>query len=674
MSINSAGINTFLLDGSPDAEPGNSYSGSVCLLSQISAIKYQGSTCKLTQDVQLRLVYSGSVCLLSQATVMNYTGSVCKLGQWTRIPHTGRRLRTDDNQEWDFSLFVGNTQITRDMIAQNVIIRKSEGQNSTIEFRVIIDDPVSFITSIYDGASQVVFDYAQNGVVTRMITALVDSPQIDMLNKLVIIKCSNQRSELINQKMASLISGIGIYSDKVFGEFNDIKSQLDMRLKTTPTAVDFDSYNNVLITPWNAKSTPDFTLTDSDTYRRTPDIDWQNRGDIVNSVSITLDYKRTRLYHTQRNFSWTASYFGNPNDYAANLYTSPTVTMINSAIKDASWKKVGDGSYTAVYTLVNNWFGLTYTPNVLTLTDTNNNTVTDLKGDILYSKIAVPSVETINVMQASWSAAIHFSQFIQESYTLSLTAPQSINQNGQVTQNNSYEYADDYDATIWEEYAKAVPVPAGAVQSGTNYYLDIAELIPGTLNQALKTCLNLGKTSILATHRNTQVTVQSKLIPNLELSHTVELDTDLVQCRGKVVEIEHVFNLNSGDTSTKVVIALSRVEGNTISETTLIPPARPGYSPSYPTDTITLGNHYGQTPVDGTISDTWNGFIGNKATTYTTGFFNFTYKYRSDFTDIFRVDTPAISDALRAIAILPVSANYNINIPNDPLNIDLSII
>ena len=668
---NFAPLNSYTLNGLAPTTVGV-YAGSTCALSQTVGRMYVGSVCTLQQAVNLRLTYVGSVCDFAQNVKATYASAgVCKVSQRVRTVIVGDFYSRNG---WDFDITIGNTIITPDMVHGNIGIDFSESSNNLAEFELLMANPVPFIDTVYDGASEVVINYYDNTGAYRVYTGLVDSPQIDIINKTVTLKCNNQRDELINNKLASLVQSIGRYSLPIQGEYTDVASELDLRLQSTPTAVDFNSYNTPNVTSWLAKATPDYVLTDSDVYRRQPVIDWQDRANIVNQVVVNLKYTRTRLYHYQQSFDWTASYFGDQNDYFYYQYSTPTVAMIENAISQTSWTKVDSVVYVEPYPILYNWFGLPYTVKVEYAFDDLGNIISDPLGNSLYKTIPPAVLETVNVMKANWTAAIRFAQFIVEDYVLTVNAPQSIAQNGTVTSNINDGYQDEYDASEWEDFKKPV--------NTASYYTDIPELVAGTLNQAILAELDIARTSILSTHRGTQVTVQVLFMPDVELKHTIEIATDKISCKGKVVKIRHLLDTNDGDKWTELTIALFRAQGSA-TETARVSPTRPTYTPTLDSNTVYLGNHYGTPAVSGTITDTWNGMIGSLLTYYSGQAGDYTpdgyvldipfiYTFRTEFVEEFRVDTPAIPDTLRSTRNLIKSATYDIVIPNDPLDIDLS--
>lgn len=665
------GVNTESVNG-PYVAPaaGLTYVGNVCTVSQFVGIKKSNEILKFQQDVQLRLVYSGSIATIGNQVIATTQADICNfvniiINTSSSVPIASARSFYQRNG-WNVSIFIGNTEITADQLHGDIIITMGEDESNTCEFTIFVENPVSFIDSVYDGSKQVIINYYNRLGVHRLITSVVDSPRIDLINKTVTMICSNQRNELIENKMQQAVKTFGRYSFEVQGTYSNVKNEVDLRSTSTPTSVNFDNYNVLNLNSWFAKTVADYTMTSSDIYKREPSVHWQDRSDIINHVEIDLQYKRTRLYHQQRNWIWTAPYIENLDDYILNKYTAPTVEMILEAIDKASWRKIGNGDFIrnwAVQNTLNSNLGYgdpVYYPRLDF--DEFGNIKKDASGNNFYVNKTMQEPKTFEVMQASWSAAKQYSQYIDEQYILTVIAPQSVAQNGDIKSNEQVGFEDNYDASAWEDYAQDTPVPAGAVVTGNNYYVDVPEFVPGTRNNAILTSLEIARRTILATHRGTEVTVETKLLPDLQLRHTIQLNTDLISCKGRVTGIQHSLNTMDGDTTTTIVISLFRSTGSS-SDTPRISPAVPVYSPDLSSlPTISLGSHYGKTP-----QDSWNGFIGNKVTYFANGGIN--YLSRTEFTDEFRVDTPAIN---RPMVTLQQGATYTISIPNDNLVIDLS--
>jgi len=180
------------------------------------------------------------------------------------------------------------------------------------------------------------------------------------------------------------------------------------------------------------------------------------------------------------------------------------------------------------------------------------------------------------------------------------------------------------------------------------------------MQNALATEIDLAKTTILSTHRNTQVIVETPLKPNYELSHTVAISTGKLTAKGKIQILAHTLSVSEGrGNTTTITLALFRSKGSA-SETPTYVPSRPSDAIIIPTSPVVLGSHYGVTDAS------YNGHIGNKNNPRVIGQLK-----RTAVTEEFRVDTPAIPDAYRKLRQLPVSADFEVFVPNDDLDINL---
>lgn len=585
------------------------------------------------------------------------------------------------NSHWDVLITIGSYTVPKSLLSAEypVVIRKSEDGANTCDFTLQdVPDPIAFIDKIYKNDQKVIIQYIHGDSIKRLVTAIVDKPKIDLFNRTVSVSCSNHRDDLIKEKMGTLVQSLGYYSKPIFGKSQSLLDQVNQRLSTIPSSLDFDSYNNVMITSWFAKADPDFTYNGGGDIRKfeTPQIDWQDRGSITNFVNVKLNYKRTRLYELVRNFDWTASYYGNQDDFIQYAYSAPTINMVETAINQTTWKLQTNATFVTQYPLFAGLNGLTYLTGPIKVLDSNGDPVTDAKGDPLYKNATAEQKLSQLVMKADFTLAKRFSQFINEEFNITVKAPQSIAQNHKLDKYDNVSYEDSYDASAWEAFDKVTPAPAGAQYQGDNYYVDFDEQNPGTLANSFIAVINKAKTDILRTHRGTTVRFRiSRIASELELKHTVKINTSKLVAKGKVIDIKHTLDLKDGDCYTDVVIAIFRSQGSATA-TPINPPTRMTYTPSLTEgQNISLGNHYNEDPETSYNSYTWNGFIGTKLvsvplTVDGTPVTDKYMKYRPEFTDTFIVDTPPISDYLRAMKTLTQSSTYNIVIPNDLLELE----
>ncbi len=637
--------------GEFNAAPVNSYEFNACQFfaslgiqtvadfAQLVGVLVDGTVITFSQEQELNIEVSGLVASFAQE--IKNTIAEEEVIRFTQVQSVFLSI-----YGWDAFVTINGFEIDKTILSGDILITKSSNQNTLCEFKVRTTDPLDFIASIDGGA--VIVNYFDNDGGYRLFTGTVDLPEVDIINKWITVKCSDRREELIKAKMLTLLPTLGRYSKQVQGEITSVGQEMEYRLQTVPSDVDFDASNVPNINSWYAKATADYTFTNSDVYYRNPSITWQSRGAVVNDITVEVKYQYPRLYHYQRPFSWTTT------SPAAGLvsgghqddYSFPTVGMINSAISSAGWKTNTELEYTE--SLSNYW--ITYA-NVV---NTNN--------DIVRTPVInhLESEDSFEVTYAEWEGSTRFAQTVEEVYTLTVNSTQSINQYGSLTAFANYDVKADYSTNSWENYRLVSDAPAGAVTSNLSYYFD-KDINTDEKNQAVLTAIDKAKNQIIASHRDTTVSLQMPIKPALELKHTVEIDTTSLTCKGKVSSIKHVLNLvdKKGHT-TDINIALFRARSSATTTASTVP-AKPSDSVSIPSATVVLGNHLGQDfdslPV--ATTQTWNGFVGNTIPplAYTR------------FQEKFIVDTPNAPADLRDLKTLAATATYEVAIPNDDLDI-----
>jgi hypothetical protein len=617
----------------------------------------------IEQDVQFRNTFEGVVAEIDQQVNALVSGEVVRVEQ--NILNLVARIG------WTMSLTIGGYQVPHDRIFKDVIITKEENQSNQCTFALLLEDPVAFIDAMW--GKSVTVDYITASGSQRMFTGIVAIPEIDIINRNVKFTCSNNRDEIINNTMGSFVKTVGRYSEPVQGKVDTVAEEMNLRMETIPYSLDFSGYNTPSLNSWFAKSSADYTLTDADVYYRVPKVVWQDRTKIKNNYSISVKYQYTRLYQYQVPFSWDLPFTF--CEFLEWQYSLPTVNMIKTAITNAGWVPTAPIIFTSVFPPGSCVFGdasvVFWNTNSFanqgthsTLFDSNGNVISDPDGNNVYGftpNAKQEDLSEIYTIGAEWTGSTRFTQFVEEDYNINVYSTQSIAQFGSITDANSVSIKDDFDDREWEKYTVYSPlVPAGATTfAGGSYYFNAATN-PDGMQQAIATEIDMAKAGILSSHRNTQVILETPLKPGYELSHTVAVSTGKITAKGKIQRLEHRLSVSEGKgNSTTVTLALFRSKG-TATETPTYVPARPADAISINTSPVVLGSHYGVT------DDSFNGHIGNKNNPRVIG----TLK-RTDVDEEFRVDTPAIPDAYRKLRTLPVSANYEVFIPNDPLDINL---
>ncbi len=669
----------------------------VLSLAQIIGPNIIGEVVRFSQDVGLHIAISGSVVLYTQEVQTSIAAyNAIKFAQVVDGP--GSFLRT---YGWDADIVINNTVIPHNRIVDKVIITKESNQNTLCKFKVKVVQPQAFLDYI-DGGT-VTINYLTPTGSNRIFTGIVDLPEIDLINKTIAVNCSDRREELIKNKILPLLPTIGRYSLEVQGLITSVGQEMEYRLQTVPMDVDFDSHNIPNLNSWYVKTIPDFTFGDGDVYYREPKITWQSRGGVVNNISVEVKYSYTRLYHYQRNFSWetpldvlhlgfNSGVLQSDDTYSSGPYwrydngpvSHATVNMVQSAIDRAGWKQNDTLTYTDDYAD----FGL-FGPSVVSIGGSSfnllndsigNSSTLDTNGNEVTITYAIPPVGTdqIRILSADWSGSTRFAQTIEEVYTLNIKSTQSINQFGSLTAFNNYTTQNEFDSGTWENYNRFTAAPSNAVISNDSFWFN-EDTDPGVLNNAILTAIDKAKTQILASHRDTKVTLQVPLMPTLELSHTLQISTTPLECKGKTTKLIHTIDfIDRKGQTTDIELSLFQSRGTAVTTATTVP-SRPSDSVSIPSQAVVLGNHYGQDVDTTSGSSTWNGYIGNTTPQLTAeqlatiplsdGSNWIKVPNKTTFREEFVVDTPPVPDNLRKLRTLNVSSIYEIAIPDDELDI-----
>lgn len=659
--INARAINVSAINAVPPIARGK---GTLISIEQKVGVSGSGSLISIEQIVRLRLSSTVSESLISIEQIVRNTGS----GSLISIEQVVRDIVTTpvthlSRMGWDMFLRIGGQAIPRNQIVGNTDISRTAGDASLMTITLLPPIGVQNIES-YHGKS-ITLDIQTATGYRRAYTGSVDIPDVDLINETVTLLCTDKRTERLNAQPEVIVNTIGVYSDKIFNEPKDTAELIEQRLTTTPHDIDFDAFGNYTITPWLPKAVADITLTDSDVYRNKPRVEFTSRGRVTNTVNIALGYRYERNHHTTRGFGWQSPIAGDACLLVGSGYSLTSRANIISAISGAGWPVVGNISFSAIPsggwyrcggTLIG-WMPTLASGETTAKTDENGNVITDPDGNILTETRINGGTDfgALFAAGATWQASTRWTQTVTESHTLTLTAPQSVNQFGTIAQNLTYGVSDELQSNTenWEDF-----IAFSSSGLGNNYNIDQDNDRDG-VNSAIDVALRQGKNVILGSHRDTRVFVDTFIKPEIDLRHTILVSTDEVVAKGKVFEINHRLNHSTGEATTTTTLVLSRISGSA-SDSALTIPGKIADNVSYNTSQIELGNHFGQDPTQ-SGAELWNGFVGNKTLPGTF--------FRTNYTEQFIVDTPKIEDNLRESKELAATTAYTVAIPNDTLTI-----
>ncbi len=680
--LNTFAINGDVLDGQTlNGSFENTGSGLLCSVEQRVVILGSGLIVSVEQDVELRFAGAGLIMSVEQNIISTGAGLFISVEQNV---HAGNDFLARNG--FDCSIFIDGFEIPKTQITDSVIIRKSEGKSTDLQFTILpelgVQDPEG-----YQGKAIIVNLTDETGTY-RAFTGFVDTPFIDLIEQKITFDCTDRRDTRILGLLPSYISLIGRYSTDVFGTPKDQTDELDKRLTTVPVSFDFDNYGNPQTTEWAPKATADFVLDDDKIYYEKPNVVYTNRTKTLNTINFTVNYHFQRLHQQLANISWPGYNNFLTDWFNAGTPSFPQKDTVQSAAFAGDWKPLRPIAFTDLWPaggygtvvwqpnqVVNEYRERTSTiflpynpsPGVFSATWPNgskyplDSPVLDPQGKKIYDVVSTTITDTSSMLcrGATWSAGIKFAQNVIQNFQITMRSPQAITRFGIIEDVTSVDVNDSYDTSLWEKDTKNY-------YSTENFFID-KQTRYQDLQTAMDVSIRKARTALLGAHRQVSVNFRRGIWAQVDLKHTVQTTATKVSCKGKVSSITHTINCQTGEGYTDVSILLSRSFGGDTASLISIP--APVDDPAYigtPT-TINLGTHVGIDPNPAVTlgADKWNGYIGNK-----TIHSNLFADARTKFTEAFIVDYPAIPEILRGDRKVTSTAIFDIVIPNDDLEVE----
>lgn len=689
MSLNSRPLNTTPINGFGTFDPDNLGTGSGKILS-IKQKVFKSASGKLISISQRVVPFyqggEGSILSISQEVTAHGSGKLFSISQVVHAvngPSGGSPVDTPNNfyirNNYYPVIVIGAYAVPESMISDVITTSSYENTASQLNFTLLLrkDTPIGLVNFEWLHGQPVSVDVYKDGSYQRIFTGQINTPMIDLMRGSIECNCTNNRRDTILSSNPAMYSLLGYYDEDIMGKATDLEDEVSKRLSTSINTVDLDRFGNIVIGNLLPAVSPHWEFGDSVVYRdkgRDPKIKPVVKSTIVNQYTINVRYQYARLYHANITCSW--DWDVTLCQFLLDGYTLPLRATIEAAINGSGWilnatpgisytPPPNNGTYTCSgisiqYSTVQHSGGT-----VETLKDADGNEVTGSDGKPISKLTGVTETDYRNniAIGASWRMSKRFSQNMEESYSLTLSSPQSISQFGVVSETEELNVEDNLDASDWENYKgySALSSAFQPVGSGASvYYYDRRQKLD-KLNKAFLIGVRKAESAILKSHRDYLVTFTIKLTPSIDIFHTVYLNTDRLQAYGKVISVDHYINItDGGECNTKVTIALCRSIGSA-SSSGFIAPTPSTYLPATKSFHLNMSSIYGEEPLD-----RFSGWVGNRWKTEA----DFTFGFRGSNTfkttvqERFILKTPEVGQEFRKAVTLAAAGTYTVVIPN----------
>lgn len=486
-------------------------------------------------------------------------------------------------------------------------------------------------------------------VPSRLFTGRVDVPSFDPTTGLVQFFCTDDLQNRVAALSKTEIDDVvgGRYHTGAQGEIDEHWAYAQARMESVAGSLDAGPQGQIRVTAWDGLATW-ATYTEADILDGSLRLDLPRRTDIVNRVDVSYQYRYYRCRERRAHLSWSKSLFG--SQAPASGYQYPTQDQIEACLDGLGWHRLSTAYARAP----------------------------------LQVALASPAgyyVECVGISNmAAWLGQRH-AQAVTETHTLTVTAPQSISASGELAVPLRGAYETTWTPDEWEsDWTVATPDASAA---DVDYAGDQTR---AESDACIRTLLDMAKVRILAAHRNTRVGFAIACLPELDLDRAVQVDTDALDATGKVARVEHTLDIDSGQATTTVTLALSGVAATgLVTPDDLDPPTPPDVDEATGTDDWeaalpNLQNHVGAASISSGYTDALMGFICNAPATYTatdgtdsTSVENAFFDSAEEYPTVgFRIACPGVADSHRNPLTLESAAAYAIAIPEDPLTLTVS--
>jgi hypothetical protein len=475
---------------------------------------------------------------------------------------------------------------------------------------------------------EVLIDYISTaaGITTevRLLTARITAPVWDSSIRVMSCNLSDQLQQRVEGMSVAEIDALtaGSWSVDVF-EPVEGRSRWDYaleRMSTRTASLDCSAYGVPRVSSWYAAS-PAFVFGPGTVLDESQGVDLADLSRRTNKFVIESDYRYARLRQKNESFTWLGGGFC--GWYFPETKELPTIEMVAEAVEDAGGTLLDGATY-----------------------------------DILPPSHPDPcatgtpwvNVFTNLLLGTTFSMGRRWAQSITERYELSVLAPASIAATGEVIARAGE--ALEVESLLSEAW------DSEPFTGGISGHTDERDEPRRTMFLIVQ--LQQGVAVVVSSHRSTTVTwqVPTSMAMGIDLTQTLELD-DMIKARGKCSRISHRLDVASGAAVTALTISVMR-GGGAVSDPLTLPASLDEAQP-LPLPAVALPTQIGGYSGVPAYDEALPGFAGNFSVS-----------------DIFgpvmyprRFDVPAaeLTVEQRDELPVPITATYNVAIPNDLLEL-----
>lgn len=462
-----------------------------------------------------------SGCLLSfnQSETQSVSGCLLSFRQREFMPPEKWQFNGLSGEPYNISVFIDGVEIDECQLKDTIEISLAVNSAKTAKLTINANCDNNNQIDLYKYAGKMIEIYYLSK--TRYILlyrGMVAIQKINIDNKHFNLTCTDEKINKINDLTENQLNNIGYYSEYLFNEELTKEQIFSKRMESTPQDYYFDNNGNFVLTAWQPKNTPDLYIEQCPIFANSFSYSVLNLGEIVNKIKILFQFNYNRQIQRDLKMEYNPMFVSTGfNAFLRfvgqhHFIPVPPVNSVITAANSAGWV-VGDFRYNTIPSLANT-------------------------GLVIHNKDDY-------AMYASWIASKRWVQNVQEENTITLKNADSIAFFGEKSEeiNYSMRLKDDENSSNWASDYQCYFRPNGVQVANGDLIIDLSQNKQQDYNKAMLYALNVAKTKMLNSHFGNECSFDYVLLPDIELKHTIGLNTAALQGNLRVQAITHILDL-----------------------------------------------------------------------------------------------------------------------------------
>lgn len=436
---------------------------------------------------------------------------------------------------WRHVVTLDGVDISNQVTGQ-IVVQHADNEARTAEFSFrpsAVIQPMSLIGR----RVQIAFaqrDAADAPVNAQVIfTGILELPSINLGSGVILCSCHDQMQEVFaNTPTAWVDANVGgRWRVEVSGEPADGWDYLEARKLSVPVSVALDAQQLARVLPWRGGLTAE-TVQLEDILDDSLSVDLPSRDELRTRITCRMQYRYTRL----RGRGAVAGYAQTLGFFIATA--SQKLWLTTAMVKGSA---EGLRGWTLESLTIENPTPATY-PRGPGLDD----------GVYVITRAVAPDLAL--GFQAKYST--RWQQTITEDYTLELVLPDVEALIGRVSEEIGATLDVEFDVKDWDSDETVAPILATPTAGDVIEDWKPTGQAEADRDEIMRVLLDQAWVKLWAASRSGRVRFALPLRPNLWLDNEYTIDTPRLTARGKVVEIEHRMDTETGEAITSASIAV----------------------------------------------------------------------------------------------------------------------